>query len=161
MRRVRGASQTAVMVRRRSADRPRALRQLRCNESESRAKSRKVANIHKSRARTHKTGLVEGRWQCPLFHALRTQLEPRLRSEKGQERTLAPQQIPLLFDDLVGKSKQSIRDVETEYPRGLGVDHELELGRLQRPADSAAFSPLRIRPSVDAGLTTGFWTLVP
>jgi hypothetical protein len=29
------------------------------------------------------TGLVEGRWQCPPFHALRTQLEPGLRSEKA------------------------------------------------------------------------------
>jgi hypothetical protein len=29
------------------------------------------------------TGLVEGRLLCLLFHALRTQLGPRLRSEKG------------------------------------------------------------------------------
>jgi hypothetical protein len=29
----------------------------------------------------------EGRWQCPLFHALRTQFGPRLRSEKGQQAT--------------------------------------------------------------------------
>jgi hypothetical protein len=33
--------------------------------------------------------LVEGRWQCPLFYALRTQLGPRLRSEKGQQRKSA------------------------------------------------------------------------
>jgi hypothetical protein len=34
---------------------------------------------------THKPVWVGGRWQCPLFHALRTQLGPCLRSEKGHK----------------------------------------------------------------------------
>jgi hypothetical protein len=31
------------------------------------------------------SGLVERRWQCSLFHTLRTQLGPRLRSERAQK----------------------------------------------------------------------------
>jgi hypothetical protein len=43
----------------------------------------------------------------------------------------APQQKSSLFDHLVGQRKQSGRHVETEGLRGLTVDDELDLGRLQ------------------------------
>jgi hypothetical protein len=40
----------------------------------------------------------------------------------GQFPTHAPQQVPTLFDHLVGEGEQLIRHGEAENPRGLVID---------------------------------------
>ena len=66
--------------------------------------------------------------------------------EMCQSRLNAPQQNVSLFDHLVGEGEHFIGDRKAKRFRGLEVDHQLELGRLQT-GRSAGFSPLRMRPT--------------
>jgi hypothetical protein len=61
----------------------------------------------------------------------------------GHNRTHAPQQIEMLIDHLVSKRKQPIWDIQTECLRGLAVDHELELCRLDNWKVDIGTSSLR------------------
>jgi hypothetical protein len=52
-------------------------------------------------------------------------------SAKCHKATFAPQQIALLFDQLVGAAEHARWDIKPDCPRGRQVDEQLELGWLQ------------------------------
>jgi hypothetical protein len=74
-------------------------------------------------------------------------------SESGQEETLALQQTAPLFNNLVGSGEQRGRYFDPEYPCGLQVDDELELGRPHH-WHIGRFLALEHAASIDAGLAS-------
>jgi hypothetical protein len=68
--------------------------------------------------------------RCPLLSAKRTFIAAIGMSALGHFRTRAPQQIEMLIDHVVSERKQLIWDIQTECLRGLAVDHELKICRL-------------------------------
>src|SRR5262245_19154116 len=65
-----------------------------------------------------------GNPSCLLYPSKRTCAVQSEMSAKGQKRTLT-----FLFDHLVGAVEQRTRDGETEFLRGLKIDHKLEFSR--------------------------------
>ena len=65
---------------------------------------------------------------------------------------IAPAARLTLFDHLIGASEQRWRHGETEHPGRLGVDHQLELGRLHH-RQVRRLRALEYATGIDAHLT--------
>ena len=65
---------------------------------------------------------------------------------------LSPAAVAGLLDHLVGGHEQLVRHSEAEHPGGLGVDHQLELGRLHN-RQIGGLGAFEDAASIDAGLT--------
>jgi len=66
---------------------------------------------------------------CVGFPACRGSATPKIAFD-APGRLSSVMNSRLSFDHLVGGREQRLRHVEAEHPRGLGVDNQLELGRL-------------------------------
>jgi hypothetical protein len=88
----------------------------------------------------------------PLFPRKRTSICDLAMSHSCQLRTHAPQQIPCLFDHLVGAREQHRRDFETKRPGGRQIDDQLELTRLHDRQVSGV-GALEDATGIDADLT--------